>query len=694
MKTPTRAWLSLMGLLAAPCVPAHATVQILSFRPTLKPPQTIGTSITWTVTATDTNPGPLAFKFNIAAPNATSFTLLMDFNLGTLNAGTWTSPPFLWVPTGIEGTYKIQFIAKDFTSGESAASQISFQVNPLVTGSTPVVVPTSNPLMALFSAPSCAAGSAMRVSFSTTAQKLAPAFTTNWVNCHPPNTMTFEIAGMYQNTTYQMYSQTVTGGKIVNGTPVSFTTGSLPASIPFPPFQVEVPPGSHTYTADSVLLVNSFNFGTGYNYPEVATDLSGNVIWFYYPRDSNNVELLTRPLQGGNSLTIQSDSAWNPASQKEQFLRQLDLLGNVIRETNTGALQQELLAMGATDAQPCNSISNPTIGSACLGSFHHDAIQSLPNGSTAVIADIEKIFPAGTQGDTTGLPVDIIGDMIIVLNANWQVSWYWDAFDHVTGCPAPPNTGPCQLDINRPAVLGETCTANQPGCPPVFLLGPGIAPLAKDWLHANSLYYWPNDTFGGASGDIVWSSRHQDWVMKIDYNNGSQTGGLGTGNILWRMGPDGDFYFNNNYGDPWPWFSHQHEIGIENNGAGPMTLFDNGNTRVSPPPLGLGPGCQPSDCDSRGMALTFDETGMTVTPQLSVDLGVYSMAMGSAQLLPNGNYFFLAAIVVVSQNDVASYSIEILPAAGTDTGTQVLNLRSPEAYRAWRMPSLYNPPTT
>jgi hypothetical protein len=125
-----------------------------------------------------------------------------------------------------------------------------------------------------------------------------------------------------------------------------------------------------------------------------------------------------------------------------------------------------------------------------------------------------------------------------------------------------------------------------------------------------------------------------------------------------------------------------------------MTLFDNGNTRVSPPPLGLGPGCQPSDCDSRGMSLTFDETSMTVTPQLSVNLGVYSMAMGSAQLLSNGNYFFLAAIVVVSQNDVASYSIEILPTAGTDTGTQVLNLRSPEAYRAWRMPSLYNPPTT
>ena len=49
-----------------------------------------------------------------------------------------------------------------------------------------------------------------------------------------------------------------------------------------------------------------------------------------------------------------------------------------------------------------------------------------------------------------------------------------------------------------------------------------------DWLHANTLYYWPRN------GDILFSSRNQDWVMKIDYNNGVRSGGLGTGNILWR----------------------------------------------------------------------------------------------------------------------------------------------------------------
>jgi hypothetical protein len=39
--------------------------------------------------------------------------------------------------------------------------------------------------------------------------------------------------------------------------------------------------------------------------------------------------------------------------------------------------------------------------------------------------------------------------------------------------------------------------------------------------------------------------------MRIDYQDGA-----GTGNLLWRMGLDGDFPFNNLNGDPcdsWPW---------------------------------------------------------------------------------------------------------------------------------------------
>jgi len=375
-------------------------------------------------------------------------------------------------------------------------------------------------------------------------------------------------------------------------------------------------------------------------------------------------------------LTIQNGPAWNPATQYQQLVREIDLAGNVIRETNTGIIQQQLLALGASDAQACNAVPSPApVGAACLDAFHHDVIQSLPNGYTALLASVEKIFPAGTQGDTSGLPVDIVGDMIVVLDSNLRAVWYFDAFQHDSGAP--------QLDINRPAVLGDTCGLNQQGCPPIFLLGPGIAAQAKDWLHANSLYYWPQHK------DIVWSSKNQNWVMRIDYDNAT-----GTGNILWRMGPDGDFTFNNINNDPWPWFSAQHDVGMENAGAGPMTLFDNGDTRVSAPPLGLGGNCGPSDCNSRGMALTVDEANMQVTPVLSQDLGAYASAGGSAQLLADGNYLFVPAVVFKSIQSEGSYSIEIFPTPGTVNGTQVLNLQGPTTYRGWQMPSLYSPPPT
>jgi hypothetical protein len=75
-------------------------------------------------------------------------------------------------------------------------------------------------------------------------------------------------------------------------------------------------------------------------------------------------------------------------------------------------------------------------------------------------------------------------------------------------------------------------------------------------------------------------------------------------------------------------------------------------------------------------------------------LGNYSPANGSAQLLSNGNYFYLNPVVLLNLSTDVSYSIEILPTAGTDTGTPVFDVQGPEAYRAWRMPSLYAPPIT
>jgi hypothetical protein len=165
------------------------------------------------------------------------------------------------------------------------------------------------------------------------------------------------------------------------------------------------------------------------------------------------------------------------------------------------------------------------------------------------------------------------------------------------------------------------------------------------------------------------------------------------------MGPSGDFFFVNTYNDPWPWFSHQHDAGIEDGGTGVFDVMDNGNTRRSPPGestggvAGLGNNCVPNDCHTRGMALTIDEGAMQVEPVLSRDLGVFSSAMGSAQLLADGNYFFLAAIVDGAAS-YHGYDVELQPTPGTDTGIPVLTISGPSAYRSWQMPNLYNPPAT
>jgi hypothetical protein len=673
----------LIGLLTMLSAPAFATVANVSMTPSHASPQPIGKTINWTATATDSSAGPLTFQFNVTPPNG-PITMVKDFNVGTLSGSTWTAHPFLWVPTGVEGAYKIQVVAKDFVSGATASKTVTFQVNAVATGSTPVVEKTANPLVALFSAPSCAAGSIMRVAYQEQAGS-APVWVTNWVGCHPPATMTFEVAGMYPSTAYNMFTQTKTSGITTNGPTVGFTTGALPKNISFPKFTVKTAGTDTTYP---VILHNPIVFGgEGSVYPDMATDLKGNIIWYYSSTDVTHSDVLTRPLPGGGSLTLQDDLAWDPIVTQEQFLRQIDLAGNIVRETNMGVIQRELKAMGAVDWGPCTGVTNPVVGSACPGAFHHDAIQTLPNGYTAALLDLEKIFPAGTQGDTSPDPVDIIGDMIVVLDTNWQVVWYWDVFD-----PANGGNGYPKLPVSRTAVLGNTCTASSSGCPPMFLLGSNIAPLAHDWLHANTLYYWPAPQDGNTQGgDIVWSSRHQNWAFKIDYKDG-----LGTGNILWRMGAGGDFLNTNPYNDPWPWFSGQHDVGIENGGAGPMTLFDNGDTRVSKPPLGLGSKCKPYDCNSRGMALTFSESAMTVTPVVSFDLGGFSTAMGSAQLLINGNYFFENPIVFVGTNTYG-YSMEVGPTpAAPQAGAAdvLLNLIGPQHYRGWQMQSLYVPPTT
>src|SRR5262249_23542339 len=153
-----------------------------------------------------------------------------------------------------------------------------------------------------------------------------------------------------------------------------------------------------------------------------------------------------------------------------------------------------------------------------------------PDGRILALAASERIL-TDVQGPGD---VDVLGDTIVVLDANLQLLWAWDTFDH--------------LDTHRVALQGETCVQAANGCDTFYL-----APTANDWTHGNSLQLTPD-------GNILYSSRHQDWVIKIDYRNGE-----GNGDILWRLGKDGDFQMLSD--DPSPWFSHQHDASIGEDGT-------------------------------------------------------------------------------------------------------------------------------
>jgi hypothetical protein len=336
-----------------------------------------------------------------------------------------------------------------------------------------------------------------------------------------------------------------------------------------------------------------------------ALDLAGRLVW-YQPNAGFTIH---RPVSGGTFLGVGN-----------RRLREIDLTGSVLRETTAERVSEQLVAMGR---RPINNI-------------HHEATR-LPNGFTAVLGSVEQIMN-DVQGPG---PVDIIGDAIIVLDRNFIVSWVWDAFDH--------------LDVTRMAILGETCTnpAGGGGCPPYHL-----APTANDWLHSNAIDYTPD-------GHFLLSVRHQDWVIKINYANGT-----GNGSVIWKLGREGDFTLSS--GDPFPWFSHQHDAEYELGATQILTIYDNGNTRKE----------TFANANSRAQQYRLNEANRTATLEVNADLGVYSPALGSIQRLSNGNVYAHSGTV---DSKGISRATEVMPNSAI-----VLNMETADGiYRSFRLRNLY-----
>jgi len=577
--------------------PAQIAVSLTSSSTTAA----VGIPVTWSpqidtsALSADADTGPFLYRYRIRRVGQ-DFHMLRDFGPKT---------DLTWAASEHEGTYEIELTVRDSSTGASVSRKSLFQVTPVATG-TPVLTSTSNPLVFLYSAPPCAPGSRMRVQFQDPSGYNQ---TTPYKSCAAGLSMNFYLAGMQADTAYQVHHTVDTGSAFLDGPTLTAVTGDLPYQ--FAPYTLLQ---AKTASANSGVLLQST-----ISEPAIATDLNGNVVWFY--AGSTTPLTLTRPESGGRFLAIHEEAGSDPS---HQTLQEFDLAGNTIIETNAARINEQLAAMNVRQ----------------ITAFHHEATR-LADGTILALGATEQIL-TDVQGRG---PQDVLGDMILVLDQNMQVVWTWDAFDY--------------LDTSRPATLYETCHPSVNGCPPFYL-----APQANDWLHGNALQLTPD-------GNILYSIRHQDWLVKIDYENGA-----GSGNIIWRLGKDGDFTYDSR--DPYPWFSHQHDANFEFINPAMLAVFDDGNLRQATNPL----------AHSRGQVIKLDEQNRIATLAVNADLGAYSFALGSAHRLPSGNYHFEVGWVIDPiSGAVTSQAVEVDP-----FGNMVYDIQAatPE-YRSFRMTNLYIP---
>lgn len=420
-----------------------------------------------------------------------------------------------------------------------------------------------------------------------------------------PNPVNILVAGMKANTTYHMRAHVdYASGRSWVDNDHTFKTGPLPAKNALS-ITVTRPPNLNVEQG-GVELLDVLALGTN-NLEGLVTDLDGNVIWYYEFGDITLWPFPLKLLPNGNVLLN--------ASIHE--LREVDLAGKLVRNLTMDDLNARLTAAGfeaLTD-----------------GSLHHD-FAVLPNGHFLLLANETKTFTdlPGYPGDT-----DVVGDILIDLDADWNPVWKWSSFDH--------------LDVNR------------------HLFG------LPDWTHANAVVYSPSD------GNLLVSMRHQSWVLKIDYADGR-----GTGGVLWRLGNEGDFTING--GDPSKWFYAQHFPHVETDN-GPqlaITVFDNGNLRKD----GGGGECSGNypNCYTRAVLMDVDQSAMTATVRWEDLPGYFSPWGGSIGLLENGDVEF----DMTSPNGFAPSS-RILEVTQTNTPEVVwqMDISGGNAYRAYRIPSLY-----
>ncbi|MGA7767116.1 MAG: aryl-sulfate sulfotransferase [Candidatus Sulfotelmatobacter sp.] len=430
------------------------------------------------------------------------------------------------------------------------------------------------------------------------------------------------VAGMYATTTYHMHAAvTLANGVSFSDADQVFTTGTAPGTS-----GVQVTSTGGDTPQSGVELFDTVIPHTPAQL--FATDLQGNVVWTYQYRGSSMDAVQgAKLLPNGHFLVLISflsslppKAFSNLPSDTIDLVREVDLAGNTIRELNVDQLTQSLHAQGYNFT---------------LQGFHHDVLPS-PNGHILLLADMRVPYTnlPGYAGTTS-----VLGDLLVDVDQNFTPTWVWNAFDH--------------LDVTRHPY-------NFP-----------------DWTHGNALLYSADDH------NLLFSMRHQNWIIKIDYQDGK-----GAGDILWRLGSGGDFKLLGGT-DPTDWFYAQHGPSFftpNTTGVFQLGVMDNGDDRQFPSGIVCNSAGAPPCLYSTAPVLQIDETAMTATllSNYTPPVNLYSYFGGNVDPLANGDMevdFCAPKSGAVVQ--------ELKPSGAWPQFVWQATTPGASQFRAMRLPSLY-----
>jgi arylsulfate sulfotransferase len=585
----------------------------------------VNNSVSQTV-ATVTNTGTTDLTMSPAITGDASYTIVAAQSCGSTLAASASckmvvtyNPTVASAPKTQDATLNMHFTGVSASTPQTVS--ITGTSGALSAGT---VTPTANPQVALYTMTLPFPGS-MTVNFGpTTSYGL-----TTWAQSVDTagGQVSIFVAGMKASTAYHM-AATVQFSNGITATDAdhTFTTGAVPT----------IPDFNLTLTAATTAGLTPQPGLELLNAPGAVaiSDLAGNILWMYAnPGGGTSTDLIqgVKMLSNGDILMVIGANSGVPLSgplPANSFLeiREVDLAGDTVRELSINDLNDAL--QSATCAE-CH---------VTLQTFHHD-VTPLPDGGWLMIANtIMNLSPSTTPALTNEAPTAVLGDVIVAVDKNLRPIWVWNEFNHLD-----PNRHP----MNFP-----------------------------DWTHTNAVLYSPDD------GNILVSIRHQNWLVKVDYENGS-----GNGNILWRLGQGGDFTLAGGT-DPTDWQYAQHGPSYftqNTTGVFSLGVMDNGDDRSFPTGTQCGTAGAPSCLYSSAMVFQIDETGKTATITFHHILpdSEYISWGGNVEQMANGNVEYDlaglggASIINEETQDANHQTVWTMKSAYTNL------------YRAFRIPSPY-----